>query len=266
MNELLVRILTGFMPLKKWRRAFRAKYIPAKTVTNSDLANSLNLQNNNHICLISANGTEKCVDFVQGLKIEFYGKNSTVRLHEPISFSNCELRLGDNNLIEIGSTNFCISNFVMPYCMRENSTLLIGKDFSCMECKIFMHDEPDIKVVIGNDCMFSFGVIVWPSDGHTIIDANGNPLNKGKDIILGNHVWAGMNTTILKGANVPDNSVLAAHSLFTNGSNQHPERVLGGGVFAGVPAKQLKSGINWDRKNYYDYSKERIKNKKEKNK
>jgi len=33
-----------------------------------------------------------------------------------------------------------------------------------------------------------------------------------------------------------------------------------------VPAKQLKSGINWDRKNYYDYSKERIKNKKEKNK
>ena len=54
---------------------------------------------------------------------------------------------------------------------------------------------------------------------------------------------------------------LAAHSLFTNSSNQHPERVLGGGI-CGVPAKQLKSGINWDRKNYYDYSKERIKNKK----
>ena len=68
MNELLVRILTGFMPLKKWRRAFRAKYIPAKTVTNSDLANSLNLENNNHICLISANGTEKVCRFCPRFK------------------------------------------------------------------------------------------------------------------------------------------------------------------------------------------------------
>ncbi len=243
MNKLLVRIFTAFMPSKEMRRAFRVKYLR---------------DSSNKIIIVRSDGTEKKVNSVSGLTIEFYGKNSVVKIHEPIKFTDSILRLGDNNFVEIQNSKHCIISFVLPYKMRENSKLLIGKDFSCMDCRVFMHDEPNINVTIGDDCMFSFGVIIWPSDGHSIIDGNKKALNKGENIIIGNHVWLGMNTTILKGSVIPDNSVVAAKAVFTKGSNPLNARILpifkGGGVFAGMPAKLLKTDINWDRKNYYDYS------------
>lgn len=242
MNKLLVRILANFIPSRKMRKAFRLKHL---------------CDPSNKIIIVNSDGTEKEVNSVSGLRIEFYGKNSVVKIHEPIKFTDSVLRLGDNNLIEIKNSKYDIISFVLPYKMRENSKLLIGKDFSCMDCRVFMHDEPNTNVTIGDDCMFSFGVIIWPSDGHSIIDENKKALNKGENITLGNHIWLGMNTTILKGSVIPDNSVVAARAVWTKGSNPYGARIspiFGGGVFAGMPAKLLKTDINWDRKNYYDYS------------
>lgn len=237
MNKLLVRILTGFMPSKEMRRAFRTQYL---------------CDSSNKIIIVTKGGVEKRVNSVAGLRIEFHGKNSIVKISESVKFCNCILRLGENNFIEIQNSKYCISNFVLPCPMRENSKLLIGKDFSCVECRVFMHDEPNINVTIGEDCMFSFGVIIWPSDGHSIIDENKKVLNKGENITIGNHTWLGMNTTILKGSVILDNSVIGARTVFTKSSNSL-EDGISGGIFAGMPAKLIKSGINWDRRACYDF-------------
>lgn len=250
MHPLLVRILTGFMPTKAMRRAFRSKYI-----NNSDSINIVSYCQSNRIIVVQKDGTEIQKQSIEGCRIEFYGKNSTVKIHEPYHFENCTFKVGDNNFIEIGRTRYSILNFIMPYPMKEKSKLFIGKDFSCMDCQLFLHDEPNITIKIGEDCQFSFGIIIWPSDGHTILDGDRRILNKGEDIYIGNHVWLGMNSTVLKGARIPDNSVVGAKSVFTRGSNPYSTCVKGG-IYIGTPAKLFKSGIAWDRRNPYDYDRE----------
>ena len=67
-------------------------------------------------------------------------------------------------------------------------------------------------------------------------------LVNGKDdsaaIAIGNHVWIGCKSTILKGVTIGDGSVIAAGSLV---NRNVPAHVLVGGV----PAKILKENVDW---------------------
>ena len=56
----------------------------------------------------------------------------------------------------------------------------------------------------------------------------------------------------LKGANVPKNSIVAMNSCYTKHSNPKNE-VDGGAIFAGTPAKIIRTGVNWNRDNTYVY-------------
>jgi acetyltransferase-like isoleucine patch superfamily enzyme len=88
--------------------------------------------------------------------------------------------------------------------------------------------------------MFSYGIVLRNHDSHRIIDTSTDQvINQPKDIVLGNHVWIGQNATILKGANVGDNSVIGFGSVVT--SSCEP-----GSVLAGVPAKVVRHNVNWD--------------------
>ena len=256
MNRIITNILASFIPSKSKRRSFRRR-----------CKNQKPLSLNNRFVLIRESGEEILYPKIAGLDVIFNGKNSLVKIYEPCKFENTILQLGDDNVVEIKKTKYSITNFVMPYTMRKNSKLFIGENFSCVGCNYFCHDEPNTIVKIGNDCMFSFGITMWPSDGHTILDSNGNCINKGEDIFIGNHVWVGMNSTLLKGSFIPENSVVGACSVFTKNSNLDENFKTGGEgvasplrknsdggiIFAGIPAKKIKSNINWDRFNCYDY-------------
>jgi acetyltransferase-like isoleucine patch superfamily enzyme len=44
-------------------------------------------------------------------------------------------------------------------------------------------------VKIGEDCMFSHNIVIWPQDWHKIITGNGDRINYGSDIEIMDHVW-----------------------------------------------------------------------------
>ena len=90
--------------------------------------------------------------------------------------------------------------------------------------------------------MFSHDVFLRTSDSHPIYDLNGTRINNAKNILLGNHVWIGMQSLILKGTIIGDNVIVAARSTVTNTSESNPNIIL-----AGSPAKQLKHHIQWER-------------------
>lgn len=52
------------------------------------------------------------------------------------------------------------------------------------------------------------------TDFHNIYK-EGQVINQDRPITIGNHCWIGMNSTILKGASIPDDVVIAAGSTVT---------------------------------------------------
>ena len=92
------------------------------------------------------------------------------------------------------------------------------------------------SVVIGNDCLFGPGVVILDNDSHnTSIDPRLRRHGKTADspVMIGNNVWIGMHSIIMKGVHLGDNSIVAAGSLVTKDipSNQ---------LFGGNPASFIK--------------------------
>lgn len=91
------------------------------------------------------------------------------------------------------------------------------------------------SITIGKGCVISENVTVRDSDDHTIAGSS-KPMTQ--PIVIGDHVWIGMNVTILKGVNIGNGAVIAAGAVITK---DIPENALVGGV----PAKVIKTDVNW---------------------
>ena len=77
------------------------------------------------------------------------------------------------------------------------------------------------------------------TDFHKIKDNSDSILNPSTPIIIGTKVWIGCRCLILKGATVPDNSVIGANSFV--GKRLCKENT----VYGGQPARVLREGIMW---------------------
>lgn len=120
----------------------------------------------------------------------------------------------------------------------QNATLSFGKNLH-ISAESSIHVAQNIE--IGDDCMISWDVLIMDTDFHKIKDKNKKILNLPKEVIIGNKTWIGCRCLILKSSIIPDNSVIAADSRIGGeliGEHQ---------IFAGNPAKAIKSEISWER-------------------
>ncbi len=94
------------------------------------------------------------------------------------------------------------------------------------------------KISIGKDSLVSWDCLIMDTDFHVLTKRNTDrQLNEDKEIIIGEHVWIGCRSTILKGAVIPDHAVTAA------GSTVSKELESRYSVYAGNIRK--KDDINW---------------------
>lgn len=90
---------------------------------------------------------------------------------------------------------------------------------------------------IGYDCIIAWDTFITDCDWHGI-----DGKKSWANTIIGDHVWIGVGSKILKGANVNSNSIVTSLSVVLAGL--YPERSL----ISGAPAKVIKSGIPlWSR-------------------
>lgn len=112
----------------------------------------------------------------------------------------------------------------------DSGELVIGNDF-CITARssIICHK----KVEIGKDVLLSWDNLVMDTDFHHIdYSSISGPIR------IGDHVWIGCRCLVLKGASIPEGSVLAAGAMVTK---ELPEvNALYGGV-----NKKLRSDISW---------------------
>lgn len=94
------------------------------------------------------------------------------------------------------------------------------------------------NIVIGNNCLFSFGIWLRTGDPHLVFDTiTHKRINLSKDIIIGDHVWIGQNALLLKGTNIGSGSIVGANSVVAG------KNILSNESWAGNPAKKVKEQV-----------------------
>jgi acetyltransferase-like isoleucine patch superfamily enzyme len=78
------------------------------------------------------------------------------------------------------------------------------------------------------------------TDFHNVIDEFGQVVNKAKPILIGDKVWIGCRSMILKGAIIPNSCVVGAGSIVSKALDRS------NCLYAGTPCKIIKENISWE--------------------
>ncbi|WP_096028724.1 acyltransferase [Campylobacter lanienae] len=166
------------------------------------------------------------------LKLDFKGKNNIVFFAGGSRNVNISCR-GDNALIFIGDrvrANGLIDILRFGLCYIDDNSTYNGTNPRIFEAK---------NIIFGRDCMFSWGIWLSTCDHHLIMDSQTNDrINFSKSIYIGDHVWCGQETAILKGIFVASGAVIGAKSVVSKNCYSNT-------VNAGNPIIELKRDLFW---------------------
>ncbi len=155
--------------------------------------------------------------------LEDYGKPSVITI-------------GKNSVFTVtpGSAKICYGADIAVF---KDAGLTVGSSFINTEVLIRCAKS----ITIGNDCVISHRVVINDSDMHSLIeDGRVLPRYGTKGIVIEDHVWIGVNVTILKDVTIGEGSMIAAGAVVTKDIPAHC-------LAAGVPAKVIKTGIDWEK-------------------
>ena len=197
---------------------------------------------------VENNGDGNVIEIDPGInfslsRITINGDNNYIRLGVAKSYHKFALNFkGDDKLLEVNDTTKNINNFKFTSIRGSGQKLSIGKDFSCGGLEVQMNDGDEL-CKIGDNCLFSWGIKIRTSDGHSVVDLEtGLAVNMPKDVTIKNRVWVGEDVSFLKGSSIATDCIVGSRSVVTKVFTQK------NCVVAGFPASIVKEGVAWDYK------------------
>ena len=123
--------------------------------------------------------------------------------------------------------------------VNSGARLTLGSGYMNHDCVIDCFDS----ITIGRHVVISERVVMRDSDNHAVcaLDESNNSIDKRDytaPIVVEDHVWIGMNVTILRGVTIGEGSIIAAGSVVTKDVPPHC-------MAAGVPARVIKTEVTW---------------------
>lgn len=148
--------------------------------------------------------------------------------------SSSILSVGDNCIFNSNSKyNLVGINKKVTIRVRDNAELSIGRNCGFSGTSIFAAS----KIVIGDYCNFGGNTFIWDTDFHPLDFVERRVHNvqriKSLPIAIGNDVFVGANSIILKGVKVGDRSVIGAGSVVT-------KDIPADEIWAGNPARFIR--------------------------
>ena len=166
----------------------------------------------------------KVIFILKGIKFErgnsFYGVPKIIR----VPFS-C-IRIGENNTFrsDVSSNLIGVNHKCILSTHTKNALIQIGDNCGFSGVTIGAFE----KIVIGNNVLCGANTVITDFDWHS-----SRYPSEAKPVIIHDNVWLGLNTVILKGVEIGQNSIIGASSLVVKSI---PANVIA----AGNPCKVIK--------------------------
>ena len=153
-----------------------------------------------------------------------YSQNADFKYDRPIIelrgdchfLGNCKIGMGCKIAIEKGGEVFFGDN-----CNFGPNSLLICRK----------------KIVLRNSVRSSWNCTIMDTDQHDIVDESGKIINIDCEIMIGERVWLGCNTTILKGVSLPNDTIVGACTCVRHSFTESKT------IIAGENASVIKRGV-----------------------
>ena len=97
-----------------------------------------------------------------------------------------------------------------------------------------------VNIPVHSKYAVSWDVLVMDTDEHPVYNKEGERINEDRPIVVGNHVWSGCKCMLLKGAGLPDNTILAAGTALRS-AFRGEDQIIGAN-----PASILKRDVKWE--------------------
>lgn len=190
----------------------------------------VNLENGNQIC-----GTFPELD---NSEIRFMGKNNILFCEESVRLQGSILHFfKDNSVIYLGNNKRV---YKLNVSLWHDSVFHMGRDsYINQNIQVLLGEQR--HCFIGDNCMFSWGILIMNSDAHLVYSVEtGKRVNFTKSIYIGDHVWVGQDCLLLKGTQVDSGSIIGARSVVANKKIPHNES------WGGNPVRRISDKIFWD--------------------
>lgn len=171
-------------------------------------------------------------------RIQIAGNGNKVILEKGALLLNSVIKISGNNNVVVLKANSYVSGAEL-WVENNNCELSIGERTFVGHHSHLACTENGSKLQIGCDGMISSYVQVRTGDSHSIVDMDGNRINKAQSVFIGDHCWLGEGSKVLKGVTLEGDVVVSTGAIVTKSFGKNV-------LLGGVPAKVLKENINWN--------------------
>ena len=183
-------------------------------------------------------------DFINTAKINFAfrGQNNVIIIGKPITQAflklSAEFKGDDCTLIISDLSHLPVRLSIIFY--NSHQLIVWGKETTSNGTAITAQFDNSV-IAVGDDCMFATNTCMRNSDMHGIYDLSTmKKINKYGNMILQPHVWIGQDSFLLGNMLIRYGSIVGVQSLVKG-------EVEPCCLFAGTPAKKIKSNVSWNR-------------------
>lgn len=207
--------------------------------TLNDFKNSEYIDNNK----IYVN-PEKSV--LKNSKVNFKGENNILFVEDGVTLENSTISFSGNNcVVYLSSSN---KVYYLSIDVYQSSAVFFGHN-SYFNGAVHAIASEGQNIIVGNDCLFSFGIWIRTADPHLVYSVETHKrLNYSKSVFVGDHVWIGQNALVLKGCCFGSGSILGGGAVASN------KLVPSNTSFAGNPAKLVGRGVFYDGKCVHNWT------------
>lgn len=188
--------------------------------------------------------------FLISSKVFFLETNGTIKIDAPIKTGMVQIGYGEVGIFDMkrsrsiwkvsGEVTFKGKAHIghgTKISVDKDAHLELGNNFTVTaESEIVVQKN----IQFGDNVLISWDCLIMDTDFHKIYDQTGELINSPEPIIVGQKVWIGCRTVILKGSKISDGSIIGASSFLSKDISSES------GIFAGNPIRFIKSNISWE--------------------